>query len=102
MRYRPRFTIFAVAAVLMAAAVPLLTEDAPAAADERVCCFTNPRYSGICMVTPGDDESCASILAYLNSPSSVGKTYCGGTSIRGGWQEVSCEAGAGVLGACSP
>ena len=55
------------------------------------CCFTNPRDTGVCQVTPAEDESCGSILAYLNNPSSSGKGYCGGTSIRGGWQEVSCE-----------
>jgi len=55
------------------------------------CCFTNPRYTGVCQVTPADDESCGSILAYLNNPNSSGKGYCGGTSIRGGWQQASCE-----------
>jgi hypothetical protein len=60
-----------------------------AAAGDR-CCFTNPRFTGVCSVTPGEGESCASILAYLNNPSSAGKAYCGGTSIRGGWQQVDC------------
>ena len=55
------------------------------------CCFTNQRYTGVCQVTPGVDESCASILAYLNNPNSSGKGYCGGTSVRGGWQQASCE-----------
>jgi hypothetical protein len=55
------------------------------------CCFTNPRYTGVCQVMPADDESCGSILAYLNNPNSSGKSYCGGTSIRGGWQQASCE-----------
>ena len=39
------------------------------------CCFTNPRYSGMCEVMPGKDETCAGILAYLNNPSGAGKTY---------------------------
>ena len=55
------------------------------------CCFTNSRYTGVCQVTPAEDESCGSILAYLNNPNSSGKGYCGGTSIRGGWQQASCE-----------
>lgn len=55
------------------------------------CCFTNSRYSGVCQVMPSEDESCGSILAYLNNPNSSGKGYCGGTNIRGGWQQVSCE-----------
>jgi hypothetical protein len=55
------------------------------------CCFTNPRFSGVCKVTPGEDETCASILAYLNNPNSTGKAYCGGTTVRGGWSQVDCE-----------
>jgi hypothetical protein len=55
------------------------------------CCFTNPRYSGVCKVTPGEDETCASILAYLNNPNSSGKAYCGGTTVRGGWSQVDCQ-----------
>jgi hypothetical protein len=62
-----------------------------AAAEQGKCCFTNPRYTGVCEVTPGEGESCSSILAYLNNPNSTGKAYCGGTAIRGGWQQVSCE-----------
>ena len=56
------------------------------------CCFTNRAYSGVCVVKPGEGETCASILAYLNNARSAGKAYCGGTNIRGGWQQVSCEA----------
>jgi len=55
------------------------------------CCFTNPRFTGKCTVTPGEDESCSSILAYLNNQESVGKNYCGNTIIRGGWESVDCE-----------
>jgi len=55
------------------------------------CCFTNQRYTGVCQVVPAEDESCGSILAYLNNPNSSGKGYCGGTSVRGGWQQASCE-----------
>jgi hypothetical protein len=56
------------------------------------CCFTNPGYAGTCEVVPGPDETCASILAYLNNPMSQGKGYCGNTTIRGGWAEASCDA----------
>jgi len=55
------------------------------------CCFSNTRYTGVCQVVPAQDETCGSILAYLNNPNSSGKGYCGGTSIRGGWQQTSCE-----------
>ena len=55
------------------------------------CCFTHPDYSGICMVQPGEGETCADILAYLNNPMSAGKSYCGNTRIRGGWTQVDCD-----------
>jgi len=29
-------------------------------------------------------------LAYLNTPLSVGKTYCDNSRIRGGWDRVNC------------
>jgi len=69
------------------------------ASEAATCCFSNPRYSGQCEVTPGADESCADILSYLNSQNSVGKNYCGNTTIRGGWTTVTCEeTKAGTLG----
>ncbi len=55
------------------------------------CCFENPRFSGTCQVQAGPEETCGSILAYLNNPNSVGKAYCGNTTVRGGWSKVSCE-----------
>jgi hypothetical protein len=61
------------------------------ASQQEPCCFENPRYSGTCQVTPGPEESCADILAYLNNPNSVGKSYCGNTKVRGGWTEVDCS-----------
>ncbi len=57
------------------------------------CCFTNPQYAGVCVVRPGEGESCASILAYLNNPQSQGKSYCGNTSIRAAWKQVDCKKG---------
>jgi hypothetical protein len=56
------------------------------------CCFTHPRYSGACRVTPAGGETCATILDYLNDQRSVGKTYCNSTEIRGGWKPVQCVA----------
>ena len=55
------------------------------------CCFVNPSYAGVCVVDPAADESCASILNYLNSAGATGKTYCGNTVIRGGWKQIRCE-----------
>ena len=80
----------ALALVALALTVPQLAAD-----DLAPCCFTNPRYSGICQVVPDEGESCASILAYLNNQNSVGKSYCGNTTIRGGWAQVECEQAAG-------
>jgi hypothetical protein len=57
------------------------------------CCFTNPRYVGNCEVEPEKDETCASILEYLNNPQSQGKSYCSNTSIRGDWTLVPCQPG---------
>jgi hypothetical protein len=55
------------------------------------CCFTNPSYSGTCEVVPGKDETCSSILDYLNNPMSQGKAYCSNTTIRGGWKSAACS-----------
>jgi hypothetical protein len=74
-------------AALLAGAVLLVGAGTPT----RPCCFTNPRYSGVCAVEPGEGESCRSILDYLNNPQSQGKTYCGNTNVRGGWTQVTCE-----------
>jgi hypothetical protein len=67
-----------------------------AVADSRpACCFTNPQYSGTCAAEPGKDETCVSILEYLNNPRSQGKTYCENTSIRGGWKQAECAKKSG-------
>jgi hypothetical protein len=55
------------------------------------CCFSNPSFAGTCEVEPAKDETCASILGYLNNPMSQGKSYCGNTTLRGGWTSVACE-----------
>ena len=65
------------------------------------CCFTNPRYTGVCKVVPGEDETCSDILAYLNNQNSVGKSYCGNTTIRGGWTQVACDSGGESASACT-
>ncbi len=58
----------------------------------KPCCFTNERFTGVCRVVPEEDETCEGVLAYLNTPNSTGKTYCGATDVRGGWKRVSCTA----------
>jgi hypothetical protein len=84
--------LLAVVAVVGFAATSLLAgaNRASTTADEK-CCFTNPRHTGVCVVTPAEDETCSSILGYLNNPNSVGKPYCGGTTVRGGWTQVECK-----------
>jgi len=92
----PNHIVAAVACILCFTAPFAIAahEDASTAIQQSPCCFENPRYSGTCEVTPGEDESCGSILGYLNNPNSVGKTYCGNTKVRGGWTQVSCEGDA--------
>jgi hypothetical protein len=82
-------TLPSLAAAALASGAPVVAQDPPPPAK---CCFTNPRYSGTCEVEPAKDESCGTILGYLNNPMSQGKSYCGNTAIRGGWQSVSCTA----------
>ncbi len=93
----------ALAALLLAATLGLLPRAgraAPLACETQAsggqdprphCCYTNPRYAGRCEVEPAKDETCASVLEYLNNPQSQGKSYCGNTSLRGGWKQVPCE-----------
>jgi hypothetical protein len=87
-----RVTLAALIAILIAAAVLPLA--AQAQKPVTTCCFNNQRYTGTCEVTPGGDETCASVLAYLNNPSSTGKSYCGNTPVRGGWTQVDCQESA--------
>lgn len=55
------------------------------------CCFDHDGYQGHCKVTPAEGETCASILEYLNTAGTVGKTYCNNSKFRGGWTQVDCE-----------
>ena len=68
-----------------------LVVSTPADASNAQCCFVNASYTGVCIVDPAPGESCASILNYLNTAGTAGKTYCGNTVIRGGWRDVRCE-----------
>jgi uncharacterized protein (TIGR02246 family) len=74
---------------LVAAVTLLLVAPAEVSAEER-CCFENFRYAGGCMVVVRGEETCEDVLAYLNNFNSVGKYYCGNTTIRGGWTLVDC------------
>lgn len=74
----------------------LLFDGTPANSDDEAkekaeCCYTNAAYVGVCTVTPGEGENCDSVLEYLNTTGTAGKTYCGGSKIRGGWQKVDCD-----------
>ena len=77
---------------LVVIALALATATRSSTEEKRKCCFTNPAYTGVCEVEPSKDETCASILAYLNQAGSVGKSYCFNTDVRGGWAEVACKA----------
>ena len=99
----PGRIIAAIACILCLGALATVAgaEDASTAIGQAPCCFENPRFTGTCEVTPGEDESCGSILGYLNNPNSVGKTYCGNTKVRGGWTQVSCEGAASTTAAAA-
>ena len=86
----------------LTAVVAFAGKETPVTATQQTpCCFENPRYSGTCEATPGPEESCGSILGYLNNPNSVGKTYCGNTKVRGGWSQVECEGAVSVADQCT-
>ena len=91
-RAGPTLLIASVAVVgaLVASAAPL-QQESTRSAEGRVCCVSNPRFAGTCAVDLGEDESCGDVLAYLNNASSVGKTYCGNTTVRMGWKQTACE-----------
>lgn len=109
MRIRPsaRARVLAlIAAAVLVGALPLAAAEekkGPASDDATTqdpspredCCFSNRAFTGVCVVKPAEDETCATILAYLNNPQSQGKDYCGKTTIRGGWQQTSCETPQG-------
>jgi hypothetical protein len=77
------------AAVLLALAG--MAASAATARQAVQCCFSNAAYAGTCVVDRIGDETCASILAYLNDPKSQGKAYCSNSTIREGWREVDCR-----------
>lgn len=88
-RTRARLALLAAVAATLLGTRPGVLAAAPET--KKTCCFANPEYAGICEVEPADDETCASVLAYLNSPASTGKSYCSSTEIRRGWTQASCK-----------
>jgi hypothetical protein len=99
-----RLSLFAACLILTVAAVaPLCAEPIEVStAGNDTCCFSNPRFSGVCEVTTGPDETCSDVLSYLNNQESVGKTYCGNTTIRGGWAQVECDGEASMCVPADP
>jgi hypothetical protein len=92
MRHRTEISAIAGAAAALALVLGAVApgRHAEAAPVATRCCFTNRSYAGVCQVQPAQDETCASILSYLNNPMSAGKAYCNSTPIRGGWRQVAC------------
>jgi len=76
-------------AVLAALLAALAAAPAVSSAAEP-CCFANFRFAGGCMVVPSESETCQSILDYLNRFDTVGRYYCGNTTVRGGWSLTQC------------
>jgi|WetSurMetagenome_2_1015567.scaffolds.fasta_scaffold33467_3 hypothetical protein len=91
---------FAMTAALAAGASAPAEGAAPASAP-RPCCFTHAAYVGVCSVVPAEKETCEGILAYLNNPSTTGKTYCNNTRTRGNWKNVPCPPAAPAPSAAS-
>ena len=90
-RFWPTIVVaLAATAAIAATAAPVHHQDTQSS-EPRLCCVANPRFSGICSVELGPDETCQAVLDYLNNANSVGKTYCGKTNIRGGWAQVECQ-----------
>jgi len=75
-----------------AAALGLGLSGSAGHAAHRSCCYTHPQYAGVCQVKPAKDETCDSILAYLNNAAAQGKSYCSNTAVRVGWEQVACGA----------
>lgn len=93
---------WAISLVLLACTMAVVVElavRAPAlvAGSAEPCCLANDRYKETCKVIPGEGETCQSILDYLNNPMSTGKSYCGSTSIRGGWVRVNCKTEKSII-----
>jgi len=78
------------ASVISATFLVVVTVLIPVQAQATECCFNNPRFAGTCQEFPTGGGTCTEILAYLNSLSSVGRGYCGMTTVRGGWRQVRC------------
>jgi hypothetical protein len=66
------------------------SDQADQKATQSPCCFVREGYQGVCTVTPEEPETCDSILKYLNTAGTAGKTYCGGSKLRGGWKAADC------------
>ena len=94
MKARDAWPMILVASAALVGAVAAGASPTPPVAGEdaaRTCCVANPRFSGICEVELGPEETCGDVLAYLNNASSAGKTYCSNTGVRMGWKEVGCQ-----------
>ena len=93
MKARSGWFMVVVVSVALIGAVAAVASPPPVAGEDAgsKCCVANPRFSGICEVELGPEETCGDVLAYLNNASSAGKTYCGNTDVRGGWKEVACQ-----------
>lgn len=97
------FFTMAACLVLLVAASPLFGGSCPVPwsllstnSTTAMCTFTNPAYSGTCKesasMKEGEsaDDACTPILQCLNDVRCT-KTYCGGTTTRGGWKLESAK-----------
>lgn len=83
-------TLLAMLAITALPGAPAAAVAPAAAGPDTRCCFTNQGHVGVCVVIPGERETCKSVLTYLNTPNTVARTYCNSSRIRGGWKQVPC------------
>ncbi len=109
MRFGPKATT--IASLALAAFLATVLAPSPAAGQHETsvatrqasakatCMFTHRAYSGKCTQTVDVDEgstandACAVVLDCLNDVRCT-KTYCGATSLRGGWKLESAGSGS--------
>jgi hypothetical protein len=87
---RGTIVLFAAGVLVAALLAPAPVADAQGS---KMCCFNNWRFSGTCVVQIAWDQQCGDVLSVLNNPMAAATSYCGGTTLRGGWTSLECGGG---------
>jgi hypothetical protein len=100
-----RVMVSAASLLLLAAALHGRSQSAsptPSSARTVTCAMSNPGYSGWCRqnvdVPAGKSArgACAAVVACLNNPQCIRKSYCNSTPVRGGWRLERVERPAAL------